>query len=697
MAAVIDRLSSFSQKTRSLSISTALGEDVFLLRSFSGKESLSCLFEYQIELLSGNGDIDPKEVIGEQFVVSVNNATPRSFSGYVRSFTRLAPLANGVFSYKAVLVPWLWFLTQRSDCRVFQQKTVMEIVEEVIGNLGFRDYSSNLVGDYEKIEYCVQYNETDFDFISRLLEHEGIYYYFSQQNGQHKLVFCDHKTSHKYHDPKELEHSSGSRASEKIFDWEHRHNYFPGKWVQSDFNFEKFSGSLLTEKETISPFKNAKTYELYHYPGDYNNTGRGNRLTTLRMEKEELKSDIIQARSSYPHVEIGKLFTFLSDEISADNQKNFLVTEILHHAVEGSYLENDTNVPYSNKFSCISESLNFRPPLITPKPRIDGVQTALVVGAQGDEICTDKYGRIKIQFPWDRYGKRNDSSSCWVRVASQQAGKKWGVVGIPRVGNEVVVTFIEGDPDRPLVIGSVFNNENMPPINLPAGKNQTGMKSQSTGGGAGQNGFCVDDTKGNEAMNIHASYNCNFTVDNDLTTAVVNNANYSVDVNLDETVGVDHSLSVGSNQNISVGADQTESVKGNQNLTVESNQTETITGDQTISAQNQIITIKADQNIETNNQNLTVKADHAINAGTQTIEVKGTQAFKVADHATTASGKIELKATEIHLSADAKITLSVGGASISIEPAKIELMCGPSSVKVDMAGVTAMGPKITLN
>ncbi|MES2673809.1 MAG: type VI secretion system tip protein TssI/VgrG [Pseudomonadota bacterium] len=697
MAAILERLRSFTQKNRSISVSTTLGDDTFLLRSFSGKDTLSCLFEYQIELLSNKGDIGPTDVIGEQFVIVINGDTPRYFSGYVRSFTRLAQLAQGFYSYKAVLVPWFWFLTQRSDCRVFQQKTVMEIVEEVMTHLGFRDFAFNLVGNYPKIEYCVQYNETDFDFINRLLEHEGIYYYFSHIKGQHKLVFCDHKTTHTYLEPKELEHSSGSRASEKIFDWEHRHQYFPGKWVQSDFDFEKFSGSLLTERETISPFKNAKAYELYHYPGDYKNTTDGNRLATVRMEKEELKSDIIHARSSYAHVEIGKLFTLLSDEMDSDNKKKFLVTEILHHVVEGSYLENDTNVPYSNKFTCISESLNFRPPLITPKPKIDGVQTALVVGAQGDEICTDKYGRIKIQFPWDRYGKRNDASSCWVRVASQQAGNKWGVVGIPRVGNEVVVTFIEGDPDRPLVIGSVFNNENMPPITLPAGKNQTGMKSQSTGGAAGQNGFCVDDTKGNEAMNIHSSYNCNFTVDNDLSTAVVNNATYSVDVNLSETVGADHSLSVVANQKISVGADQTESVTGNQNLTVAGNQTESITGDQTISAQNQTVTIKADQNIETNNQNLTVKADHMIHAGAQTIEVKGKQAFNVADHATTASGKIELKATEINLSADSKITFSVGAASITIEASKIELVCGPSSVKVDMAGVTAMGPKITLN
>lgn len=699
MSQFYDELNKFTQENREIEVDTPLGKDVLLLNSFTGEESMSTPFIFRLEMLSGQEDIEAGDIVGENINIFVNSSGERRcFNGFVRNFAYQGSKGRGMCAYQAEIVPWLWFLTRHVDCRVFQNMTVVEIVEQIFCDLGFNDFStSGLIETYDKLEYCVQYNESDYDFINRLLEQEGIYYYFTHEPGKHTLMLADHKTSHKFLDNKDIEHRSGAKTDDMIHSWQHQHQYFSGRFSQSDFDFEKFSGSLVTESQAIEPCKDANKFELYNYPGQYKLSDKGRKRTNLRMELEEVSNNWATGESSRVDMEVGRSFTLTPSEYPVDDGKNFVVTHMYHHVMEGSYIEDSVHVPYSNSFRCIPDSLTYRPALRTPSPVIEGVQTALVVGPSGEEIHTDKYGRIKIQFHWDRYGQKDDNSSCWVRVASQQAGKKWGVVGIPRVGHEVVVTFEGGNPDKPLIIGGVYNNENMPPMNLPASKSQTGFKSQSTKGSSGQNMMYVDDSNGKEEMRIHATYDSNTTVDHDMTTEVTNNNTHTVHQNSTERVDVDHSTSVGGDQKIEVTGNQTETVTGNQDITVKSSQTESITNDQTISAKKQTVTIKTDQDIETNNQTLTVKAKHNINAGEQTTEVKGKQAISAAEQNTDVKGKISISATQIDISAKAKICLSVGGTSITIDPTKIELTLGASSVKVDPMGVTVMGPKVTLN
>ncbi|MBU6951370.1 type VI secretion system tip protein TssI/VgrG [Hahella sp. HN01] len=707
----------YTQDTRPIRIDTPLGKDVFLLRHFRGQEGYSQLFQYDVDLLSHKRDIRAEDIIGElaQVTIGADGGAPRVFSGHVSYFESTGLEKRGLYGYKAVLVPWLWFLNKNTDCRVFQNMTAPKILEAVFTEAGFSDFRfSGLYNEYPELEYCVQYRESDLNFALRLMEQEGIYFYFEQAQKRHMLILADDKSTNAFMEPRKIEHSSRPRNGDYIQEWRRSYQYFSGKWSLSDFNFEKSDQSLLAECSALTELRGAASYERFDYPGAFGDQDRGRRLTKLRMEEEESRFTRVSGRSNLPHLLVGRKFALESEECVTDNRKNFVVTAVRHYAYEGGYTSADSpdsadkeNSVYFNRFECLPDNVSFRPALNTPKPRIDGVQTAIVCGKSGDEIYTDEYGRIKVQFHWDRYGERNENSSCWVRVATPWAGKKWGSMGIPRVGQEVVTTFLEGDPDRPLVIGGVYNKGNMPPYSLPDNKSRFGVKSQSTKGGqtSNYNEISFDDKKGEESLNIHAEKDFNMEVKNNIganakghsNSSVGGNASDSVAGNSSLSVGGDHSVAVTGKQNVSITGAQTHSVTGAQTLNVGADQTESVSGNITQTATNQTLNLSADHTISATNQKINLGAAHEVSASSQKFTISGLQTTQADAQTVTVTGKTATTATEIDLAAGGNISLRVGGTSIQINDGGVTITIGGSSIKVDGAGVSVSGPMIKLN
>ncbi|RYZ92027.1 MAG: type VI secretion system tip protein VgrG, partial [Moraxellaceae bacterium] len=525
-------------------------------------------------------------------------------------------------------------------------KNIKEIVEFIFKELGFFDYVFALMEDHKPLEYCVQYNESDLDFISRLLEQEGIYYFIEHQPDKNILHLSD--SPHHYSDltPSSAQHSSGIRRDEYIRLWQHNYEYCSGAFAQTDFDYEKFTQSLLTQTTTQIKLKNNNSFPRFVYPGSYRESDQGTSLTKLRMQQEELGHERATGASNIHAFEVGKKFTFKSEEALADNNKSYVITEIQHIAYNQSFIESEADEPaYSNQFVCIPANTPFRPAFSTPRPRIEGVQTAVVVGPAGEDIYTDEQGRIKVQFHWDRYGKKDETSSCWVRVATQWAGAKWGSITIPRIGQEVVVTFINGDPDQPLVIGSVYNSANTPPYSLPDNKSMMGMKSRSSKGGDGgtYNELVIDDKKDSEEFRINAQKNYNMKVGKDASRHTVGNTTTKVDGNASTTVAGDTSHSTGGNDTFNVTGNRTAAVKGNEESTVQGNSTVTIVGN-------------SDESIN-GKSGLTI-------GGSNTQSVGTTQEISALAQSVSITTNAELSALQIAQSGLTQISLSVGPSSI---------------------------------
>lgn len=706
-------VSLMTQETRHLRIQTGLGNNVLLLRRLNGTEGISQLFHFELDLLSHEGAINPLDIVGDNVSICIQpgEGAARYINGFVKSFQYSGLEKRGLYAYRAEVVPWFWFLSKRTDCRVFQNKSVKDIVEFIFKELGFFDYVFALMEVHKPLEYCVQYNESDLDFICRLLEQEGIYYFIEHQPDKNILHLSD--SPHHYGDcvPASAEHSSGIRRDEYIRQWQHNYEYCSGAFAQTDFDYEKFTQSLLTQTSTRLKLKNNSSFPQFAYPGSYRESDQGTALTKLRMQQEELGHEQAYGASNIHSFEVGKTFTFKSDEAQADHNKSYVITQIQHTAYNPSFLESEAKDPaYANQFVCIPAKTPFRPPFKTPRPRIDGVQTAVVVGPAGEEIYTDQYGRVKVQFHWDRYGKKDETSSCWVRVSTQWAGSKWGSITIPRLGQEVVVTFINGDPDQPLIIGSVYNSANTPPYSLPDNKSMMGMKSRSSKGGDGgtYNELVIDDKKDSEEFRINAQKNYNMKVGKDASRHTVGNTTTKVDGNASTTVAGDTSHSTGGNDSFNVTGNRTAAVKGNQDSTIQGNSTATIVGnsDDSING-NSTLTVGSNNSQSIGaNQDLTVGTNQTVSVGVnqettvganQTVQVGGKQEISALSQSVSITTNAELSALQISQSGMAQISLSVGPSSITITPAGITLSMGASSVQINPAGVMVSGPIIKLN
>lgn len=472
-----------TQGPRTLNVKTVLGEDKLLLLSFRGREEMSRLFQFQLEMVSDDSGIAAKDVVGTNITFSTSNrdGEKRFFNGFIHRFVAGDADKEGRRSYRADVVPWLWFLTRTTDCRIFQEKTVPEIIEQVFQDLGFSDFKLELKGSHPKHTYRVQYRETDFNFVSRLMEEEGIFYFFRHEDGKHTMILADQASAYVAGDQKTVDyplHYTSQSEEGIITRWEHSYEFRTGKIAQTDYNFETPSTSLMTNEPTVMKIPGTDKYEFYDYPGDYANTGDGSPLTRLRMEEEEAAHDVVDGESTCRTFVPGSTFSIGKHKVPSEAGSSWVLTTVEHTAREampyetgaaGASTDEQTDL-YHNTFTSIPSKTVFRPQRTTRRPFVQGPHTAVVVGPAGEKIYPDNYGRVKVQFFWDREGKKDEKSSCWVRVSQNWAGQDWGGVFIPHIGQEVIVEFLEGNPDRPIITGRVYNAEQVIPLDLPAEK-----------------------------------------------------------------------------------------------------------------------------------------------------------------------------------------------------------------------------------
>jgi type VI secretion system VgrG family protein len=471
-----------------MEITTPLGDDV-LFHGMHAREEMGRLSEFQLDLLSPKNDINLDDILGKN--VTVKLALPddntRYFNGFVSRFAQGGKYGR-YHRYFAAVRPWLWFLTRTSDCRIFQDMTVPDIVKAVFGDEKTADFKFELTGKYRKWTYCVQYRETDFNFVSRLMEEEGISYYIKHTDGHNTVVLTDstgkHTPSPGYDTLPFIAPDQLVRPElEHISSWDFSREIQPGVYVHDDYDLERPSVELKTTK-ILSRGYTPSDYEIYDYPGHYLQKADGEQYAGVRIDEYGSQFETAQAVTNARGVCVGSLFT-LEDCPREDQNCEHLVLAASYDLEFSDYeaMPEGSGTSYRCSFVAMSSKQQFRPRRRTPKPFVQGPQTAVVVGPSGDEIYTDKYGRVKVQFHWDRYGKKDENSSCWIRVSHPWAGKGWGAVSTPRIGQEVIVDFLEGDPDQPIITGRVYNAENQPPFGFPAGAVISGVKSDTHKGG----------------------------------------------------------------------------------------------------------------------------------------------------------------------------------------------------------------------
>ncbi len=676
----------FVQSDRLIRIdSSPLPPDELLVESVSGWEGFSDLFDFKLILVSENLNIDASQIVGQKITFSVKTEVSqrRNFNGYVIEFTRGEVMSQKLRVYRARIAPWFWFLNKTRDCRIFQECTVLDIIEQVFGDFDVADFdTANILTSYATREYCVQYNETDHAFVSRLLEEEGIFYWFAHSAEGHTMMLSDSMSGCAACELNPIPFSSGSQSLDHVSSWSHNCEFRTGAWAQTDYNFAKPKASLGTDETTIVPVDLAKGYEDFSFPGAYYDKEHGQHLTRVRMEAEEWPFDVVTAETTSRRLAVSNKFQLCEHAADSENGTDFVVIDMRHAVSNRSVIPGvDASEIYEAGFRCIPASTMYRPPQTTRKARVPGIQTAVVTGISGQEIYTDKYARIKVQFFWDRYGQNNEKSSCWVRVAQSNAsGGKWGQVAIPRMGQEVLIAFVEGDPDRPICIGTVYNDANMPPYDLPGSKNLTGFKSNSTLGGGGYNEYVFDDTKGNELIREHGQFDKDSTIENDLrehvlhdrSRDVTNDETIQIGNNQTSTVGVDQSLTVGNNQTVAIGTNQTTTIGANQSIQIGANLTEIVSVNyaETVGAAMALTIGAAFAETVGAAKQQTIAADKSVTVGQNMSESVGKDLqVSVGDNATESVGKdkSDKVGKKYLLDAGDEITIKTGKASINMK------------------------------
>ena len=566
-------MSSLSQENRYIAIGDfSLGQDTFLLTGFEGSEHVSDLFEFQITVISENLNVAADSVVGKSTDITIQNDHNRVFNGYISSFSYGEIQINNVREYHMTMVPWLWFLSKTNNHRIFQDKNTKDIVSQIFQDLGFNDFDFRASGGQVR-EYCVQHNESDLNFVSRLLEEEGIAYFFIHEEGKHKLILIDEKNAYDEVAESNLEYSNGTSPNEQITRWEHLYDFKKGQWSLADYNFKEPNKKLYSNTATTSTFADNSKYEHYEYPSLYE-YGLGGELVKVRMEAEEASINRVLGSSDCTTFYAGSKFK-VGKHDNAQEKGEYILISVHHRAYDTTYFSGESgDTGYINSFVCIPSDVHYRPPLIHQKPFMRGPQSAIVTGPSGEEIYVDDLGRIKVQFYWDREGNNDENTSCFIRVMQAWAGAQWGASFIPRIGHEVIVDFIDGDPDRPIITGTVYNGKNKPPFDS---KTKSGIRTRSTkdGSAANCNELIFDDKKDAEQILIHAEKN--------LDTVVENDESLNVEHNRAKNISNDEVTSVGNNRSKEIGNDQTESVGNNNDLTVGNDHSETVGKNATIS------------------------------------------------------------------------------------------------------------------
>ncbi|SAI42310.1 Uncharacterized protein conserved in bacteria [Bordetella ansorpii] len=624
-------------------------------RSMTGSEGLSRLFEFDVELIADNYNLDLDALLGKPLTLEMETQSGSRFlDGHVTRCEMIGRESGTSrhYIYRATVRPWLWYLTQTSDSKIFQKKTVPDVIAEVLGEYGFA-FESKLTGAYRTWEYCVQYQETDFAFLSRLMEHEGIYYYFKHGNGQHTLVMVDDVASHEeqpgyedipYYGPDRLV----TPQDEYISMWEVASAITPDSYATVDYDPIK-PGASLDAVSRQPGGSQSGNLEMYEWQGGFQEPDQAEQYSKVRLQELQTQRKQGRGMGSARKIAPGYLFTLKNHPRSAEN-KEYLVLSANYRMNSGGHSTGSgSEFFWETSFVVLPTSHQYRAPRTSPIPHTHGPQTARVVGPAGEEIWTDEYGRIKVQFHWDRYGQKNENSSCWVRVSSPWAGGGFGGLQLPRINDEVVVDFIGGCPDRPLILGRVYNGNNMPPVDLPASATQSGFRSQSVHGDPSMsNRMIFDDKLGLELFHTRAQRNMLNDVVNDHDHHVGNNHCQNVGVDHTHTVGKNHTQTIGCNHTIEVGEDLKTTIKRMEERLVQAEQKITVMKDATQRFEGQFTktVIGLEKRITTARQEITVQqaALHKYNT-TLTQQVDANHELKVqADQSTKILGEMKVEA-----------------------------------------------------
>ena len=589
--------------------------DQLEFRSLEGSEQISRLFEHRVRMISQSASISAKALLGKDLSIEIDLTTEvggggkRFISGQVTQFTYIGRDGD-FYSYEAVLRPWLWHATRRSDFKIFQFKKVPDIIQEVLGPYGF-SIENKLTGSYRTWDYIVQYGETDFNFVSRLMEMEGAYFYFSHSQGSHTLVLADDIGSHSPlpNGPSTIPYYSGDRAAhvhdqDFIDGWSFAEDIASGHFAADDYDVKK-PKSILDTKQQQPAGHTEDSRELYEWPGGYTEMGDGENYARVRIEQQKAQRETVQGEGNARNLAPGYLFTF-SKYPRGDQNKDYLI-EAAYYRFEENVRRSDgaggagnasrggldSPTSYRLSISAVPKTTPYRSQRTTPKPHTTGPQTAVITGPAGEEIYTDQYGRVKVQFHWDRYGSFDENSSCWIRVSQTWAGSNYGSMHIPRIGQEVIVDFLNGDPDYPIITGRVYNAMQMPPWELPANKTQSGIKTRSSkdgtpgagmkSGAGDANAIRFEDRKGAEQLWLHAQKDQLTEVENDEEKWVGQDRRKTVDRDEFNTIHRDRTEIVDRNEKINVHGWRTEEVDLDETITIHQNRKERVDHSETIS------------------------------------------------------------------------------------------------------------------
>jgi type VI secretion system secreted protein VgrG len=639
-------LSSPTQINRPFRVKTSLGDDALLLDSFSGVERVSEPFRFVLRLLSPDPNVDMQCLLTQPVVLSLqlDDDSERHIHGNISRMKLLHYGSDGMAAYEAEVVPWFWFLSLFSDCRIFQNQSVPDIVEKVFKDRGFSDFKSSLKGTYNPREYCVQYRESDFNFVSRLLEEEGIFYFFEQSEEKHTLVLGDDATAFAacpdQATARFMPSEGGRMDDDTVATLEAEFRIRTGTASLTDYDFTQPNTSL------FSTLAGQQQGEAYDYPGKYSTKDDGDHYARIRLEELEVGISTVRGESNCMGFQSGYKFT-LSDHYRDSANTDYTLLMLEHHARNSSYRAGQVDpFDYRNRFEAIPNSVPFRPPRRARKPVIEGTQTAMVVGKSGEEIWTDQYGRVVVQFFWDRIGTSDENSSCWIRVAQGWAGKQWGFIAIPRIGQEVIVSFLEGDPDRPIITGSVYNAVQMPPYTLPDNQTQSTWKSMSSKGGGGFNELRFEDNKGSEQIFIHGEKDMDMRIKNDRREWIGEDRHLVVtrdklektgrDSHLDLTR--DHIEKIGRDHHLAIGGKEAISITGSHSLAVTGDVIEQFSGNHS-SQVTQNLYLKAMQVVIEASVGLTIKAgSNFITIDPSGVAISGTPMVQINSAGSALSG-----------------------------------------------------------
>ena len=563
-------------------LKTALPDDVLRVHSCTSREGLSEAGDTTLTLLSERKDILASELLGKlaTLTIALREDAPRHLSGYVTRFAQRG-FEGKHCVYEMQLKPWLWLLSRTADCRIFQEMSVPDIVKQVFEDHPVARYEFKLLRPYRTWNYCVQYRETDFNFVARLLEHEGIYWYVEHDESGHKVVLCDSASGHDAKPGCESLpfYGSGAQAApqlEYVQSWNSAECVRPGKVVITDYDFQRPSNDLETSRGQPRNY-DLSDGEIFDYPGGFIVGGDGAQYAEDRLDELQTAYQSHEGSTNAQGVHAGHLLTLTRHPRDIENTEYLVTSTVLQlQQAANEAASGDTSLRCS--FSCIPSSQQYRPPRRTPKPLVAGPQTAIVTGPAGEEIHTDVFGRVKVQFHWDRRGKRDERSSCWVSVAHPWAGSNFGGIHIPRIGQEVIIGFIEGDPDAPIIMGRTYNGENLPPWELPANATQSGFLTRSTKGGSYGNANAIrfEDKQGAEQLWIHAEKNQDIEVENDETHWVGQDRMKTIDRHETVRVKGNRTETVDLNEQIDIKQDRTEHVFGRETVTIDQNRVNTI-------------------------------------------------------------------------------------------------------------------------